>query len=256
MRTSRLKGHSQPVRTRLERNEPVYGIWSILNSTASVEIMGEAGLDFVILDSEHGSLSFSDLEELSRAARGYEIETLIRVSRLDTVEIQKALDIGVEGILVPQIKTASDARNVVAACHLAPQGSRGFNPFTRAGHYRGQTESVVKQSDALIIGLLIENREAVENIDSILAVEGLSLIYIGVYDLSCSLGFRGQVAHPSVLEVVDVLMGKAREKGVSVGMMVESRKDSMRYISRGADFFVFRPDTMVFFLAIQGLLEG
>lgn len=233
----------------------MYGIWSILNSAACVEIMGEAGLDFVVLDSEHGSLSSSDLENLSRAAHGYEMETLIRVSRPDGVEIQKALDTGVQGILVPQIRTATEAISVVTACHLAPHGTRGFNPFTRAGHYSGETESVVQQSNSLVIGLLIENSEAVKNIDSILAVEGLNLIYIGVYDLSCSLGVTGQVDDPAVLDIVEMLIMKARGKGVAVGMMVGSRKESERYISRGVRLFIFKPDTMVFFSAIQSMLE-
>lgn len=251
-----MKPRSHRIRTCLVSNKPLYGIWSILNSAASVEIMGEAGLDFVVLDSEHGSLSFSDLESLSIAAHGYKMETLIRVSRLDAVEIQKVLDIGIEGILVPQIKTSADAKNVVAACRLAPDGSRGFNPFTRAGRYRGDTASVVQQSTELVIGLLIENRDAVENIESILAVEGISLIYIGVYDLSCSLGVGGEVAHPAVLEIVDVLLRKAKKMGVATGLMVGSKQESLGYLARGAGLFVFKPDTQVLFSSIQGLLEG
>jgi 4-hydroxy-2-oxoheptanedioate aldolase len=243
------------VRDRLGLGESVYGIWSLLNSQASVEISATSGLDFVILDSEHGSIGFREIEDLARAAAATGTEVYVRVSRVDPVEIQRVLDTGISGILVPQVRTKDDVLTVVAACRLAPDGTRGYNPFTRAGNYRGNATAVARQSDGLLVGILIENAQAIENLDEILSVDGLALVYVGVYDLSCALGVPGLVGHILVQQAVEAIRAKAVERGVAVGVMVDSRRGSKNLESGGMHFFVFKPDTTVLAEAIGKLLE-
>ena len=243
------------VKRLFKKKEPAFGIWSILNSQVGCEIMAGAGLDFVILDNEHGSFSLSEIESCTRAVQSHNADVFVRVSRPDSVEIQKVLDIGIQGILVPQVRSAQEVREVVASCCLAPTGKRGFNPFTRAGQFRGNSKSAFFDPTFLTVGVLIENQDALGDLDAILEVPGLDLIYIGVYDLSCALGVAGEVTHPRILELLEFVSQKAIAAKVEVGLMVSSRSSAVSFREKGYRFFVFKPDTSVFFDSIQLLLR-
>jgi 4-hydroxy-2-oxoheptanedioate aldolase len=243
------------LKNRLARGESSFGIWNLFSSAACIEILAQSGLDFLILDNEHGAFSFSELENGVRACQGAGTDALVRVSRPDQVEIQKTLDIGVQGILVPQVRTAAEVSDVVAACRLAPEGRRGFNPFTRAGQYRGNARSIHFRPELFTVGVLVENLDAVRNLPAILKVPGLDLIYVGVYDLSCAMGVPGMVDHPEVLKQVEAIAAQAVAAGIAVGLMVASKSAAGPWEAKGFRFFVFKPDTAVFADSIQSLLR-
>ncbi|HEX2960029.1 MAG TPA: aldolase/citrate lyase family protein, partial [Chitinispirillaceae bacterium] len=217
------------VRSKLAVKNSVYGIWSLLLDPACTEIMAGSGLDFIIFDGEHGTASLSRIEENVRILKAFNCDAIVRPSKVDPVEIQRILDIGVQGILVPQVRTREDVELVVKSACLAPDGVRGYNPFTRAGHYCGNGKSEFFQNDKTIVGVLIENKDAVTNIDDILNVMGLDLIYIGVFDLSCALGVPGDVSHVKVNDMIAIITQKAVEKNISVGLMVDSKASSFRF---------------------------
>jgi 4-hydroxy-2-oxoheptanedioate aldolase len=243
------------VRRKLAAGQPVFGIWSLLIDPACTEIMARSGLDFIIFDGEHGTASLSEIEENARVLAGYPCDSFVRASRVDAIEVQRILDIGVRGILVPQIRNKDDVERVVKSARLAPEGIRGYNPFTRAGQYRGNGKSEYFAQGMTTIGVLIENREAIQEIEAILSVDGLDLIYIGVFDLSCALGVPGDVGNPRVVAAVEKISGIAVAKGVQVGLMVDSKAAAARFLSRGIRFFVFKPDTAILSGAISELLE-
>lgn len=249
-----MKAQVGNVRSKLISEQPVYGIWSLLLDPVCTEIMAQAGLDFIILDGEHGTGSLSEIEENARVLAAYSCDAFVRASRVDPVEIQRILDIGVRGILVPQIRNSQEVELVVKSTRLAPNGIRGYNPFTRAGNYWGDGKTEYFQNDQTIVGVLIENMDAINNIDAILKVAGLDLIYIGVFDLSCALGVPGDVGNPLVSAAVEEIACKALAKNIQIGLMVDSKTTAERFLSIGAKFFVFKPDTAILSNAIRMLL--
>jgi 4-hydroxy-2-oxoheptanedioate aldolase len=242
--------------SKLEIKCSVFGIWSLLIDPTCTEIMARSGLDFIIFDGEHGTTSLSEIEESVRILAGYNCDAFVRPSRVDAVEIQRILDIGIRGILVPQVRTRDDVEMVVKSTRLAPNGIRGYNPFTRAGHYCGNGKTEYFQNNQTIVGVLIENMDAINNIDAILDVAGLDLIYIGVFDLSCALGMPGDIGNAKVNDTVANITQKAVDKKIQVGLMVDSKSSAAHFESLGVKFFVFKPDTAIFNNAIKRLLES
>jgi 4-hydroxy-2-oxoheptanedioate aldolase len=126
---------TNPLKDKLARHEPIMGIWSIIPSAPLIEVLACAGFDFLILDMEHGAFGFETLENCIRACESSASAAIVRPPGADLFSIQKALDLGAHGILIPQIANFKTAVNAVGMTKFAPDGNRGFNPFTRAAKY-------------------------------------------------------------------------------------------------------------------------
>jgi len=222
------------------------------SSPALVEIMGYAGLDFVAIDMEHGPLGFEIVEQMIRAAEVSQITPLVRVPRNDPSDIQHALDSGAQGVIVPHVMKRADAERVVEACRYPPQGRRGTCPRVRAGHYgllnaKDYYAEANREVQAII---LVEDPEALDRIDDILSTPGLDIVYIGLADLSQSMGFPGQglnapeirnalnaVCEASVLHQISVMSVAYPNPGpTTIRMLVEM---GIQIINLTADVMVF-----------------
>jgi 4-hydroxy-2-oxoheptanedioate aldolase len=178
---------------------PVLGPFSKTRDPAFIEIMGYAGFDFVILDLEHGPNSVETAENLVRAAQIADILPVVRVKEGYLPLIGEVLDIGSGAVQVPQITTAQDARLIVETAKFHPGGMRGVCRYVRAARYSSKDQQQYFQdaNECLVI-LQLEGKEALANLDSIMLVEGVDILFVGPYDLSQSLGVPGQVQHPTV----------------------------------------------------------
>lgn len=202
------------VKRKLKNKQKVLGAFSNTGSPAIVEMLGIAGLDFIIIDQEHGQGDITTLMAQLQAISGTPMTSLVRVPWNDKVYIKRVLDAGVEGIVVPSVETAEEARAAVAACRYPPFGVRGSG----AGAARVSDYGMVKDytkvfADNLLIALQIETVQAVENIDEILAVDGFDVAFIGPYDLSASAGQMGNLKHPDVA----ALLARAEERILASG---------------------------------------
>lgn len=177
----------------------VLGAFSKTSDPAFVEVMGYGGFDFVILDLEHGPNNVETTQCLIRACEAANIFPLVRVKEDRFSVIGEVLDIGAGGIQMPQVTDASTARRTIQHARFAPAGMRGVCRFVRAAgyssmdRYRYFTEAIT----SLVI-LQLEGRQALENLDAILEVEGVDVLFIGPYDLSQSPGVPGKVEDPRV----------------------------------------------------------
>jgi 2-keto-3-deoxy-L-rhamnonate aldolase RhmA len=202
-------------------------------------------LDFVWIDTEHNPLSLADVQAHLLATKGTQTTPLVRVADNNPALIKPVLDIGAAGVIVPLVKTADDVRLAVAACKYPPEGIRGFGP-RRPSNYaaRGGPEYCQQANQTIITIVQIEQREAVDNIDAILAVKGLTSIVVGPNDLAASLGFTGQPRHPEVIRTIDSLIAKAKAAGVPMGIavgddpevLVEWADKGIAWIAMAADF--------------------
>ena len=179
-------------REKIKNNEFVYGIFTKSQDPMFVEIQGISEYDFVILDSEHGPYSVSQQQNNIRAALLRGLLPIVRVSELSENMIGKALDIGALGVQVPQIENAKQAKKAVKYARFYPYGERGVCRFVSAADYSAKDRNeYFKSSKDLLVILQLEGVQAISNLDEILEVEGIDIIFIGPYDLSQSLGVPG-----------------------------------------------------------------
>jgi 2-keto-3-deoxy-L-rhamnonate aldolase RhmA len=203
-RQARLKNVAKPMsnvaahanvqrlfKARLIAREPLLGTFLKTAAPHATEILGEIGYDFVVVDAEHAPFSRTEIDVLMLAARAANIASLVRVQLADPAQILSVLDCGAAGVLVPHVKSATVLQGIVSACTYRG-GSRGFSNSPRAGGYGtlGLHEHIALGDETVTVLAMIEDPEAVEAIDEIFAVPGLTGAFIGRGDLSASLGVR------------------------------------------------------------------
>lgn len=233
------------IKLKLAQNEPVLGIWSVIPCPTTVELIGLTGLDFTILDMEHGAFDNQTLANCIRAAELANTAPLVRVPGESFAAVQWALDLGAHGIVFPQVTDTESAKNKVASTKFAPEGHRGFNPFTRFTKYDARAErGVGKLDDAFGLNVIIvETAAAIKDIDAILLIPNLDVIYVGIYDLSFALGYNGDTSNPDLIREVEHLTKKILLAGKHVGLMVRNQQDIENSIEQGVRFLVYSVDT-------------
>ncbi len=239
-------------RRKLENKETVFGPFMITSDPAFVETAGHAGYDFVLLDMEHGPGTFESLQNLIRAANVTGVMPVVRVPRGTDIWIDKALDVGAGAVLVPQINTAQQARDVVAAAKFAPAGCRGTCRFVRSAGYGALSgaEYFNRAQDTAVI-IQAEGKAAIENLDEILDVRGIDIVFIGPYDLSSSLGLIGQVEHPAVVSRIKNIVRKASEKNIKIGCFADTAERGRELCDMGISFIGYSCDTAIFYEAAK-----
>jgi 4-hydroxy-2-oxoheptanedioate aldolase len=221
------------VKERLEAGETVFGTWLQTASLTVASILAHSGMDFVTVDMEHGPASFSEAEAIMYAVEAGGSTPMIRLGDGSAPNVLKACDVGCQGILVAHVQTAREAAEIVRSMRFAPEGDRGMAPFTRL-HDWSSEDLAQKLADAnrwQLAGILVEDRLGLENLDDIIAVDGLDLVYLGIYDISQAIGFPGQVDHPAVLETVSAAVGRINEAGKAAGAVARD-SDHLRWLLR------------------------
>lgn len=209
------------MKEKIARGEPAFGASLMFPSPHIVEMMGHAGFDWVLLDCEHGSIGPADLELMAMAADAVGVTPIARpVSNADG-DIQAVMDRGVKGVQAPHVMSKADAERVVQAVKFGPEGRRGLAAGTRPDRWGlgdKMTDFVDQANAASLVCVQIEDREAVENIDEILTVEGVDVFFIGPSDLSQSMGFPGDPKAPPVAAAIEATLAKIRAAGRAPGM--------------------------------------
>jgi len=210
------------------------GGWVAIPSAFSTEIYAAQGWDSVTLDMQHGSLDINDVVPLLQAiASAGDATPLARVPWNDPAHIMRVLDAGAYGIICPMINRKAEAEALVRSGRYPPMGERSFGPF-RAAQYGGADYWQHANQEVLLFAM-IETRQAVQNLDEILAVEGISGVYIGPSDLSLSLG-KTPTLDPSdkeVLAAMATILEKTRNKGLIAGVHTDGAKTARRRFEEG-----------------------
>jgi 4-hydroxy-2-oxoheptanedioate aldolase len=204
-----------PLKENIRKGQMQLGGWIQMASEDAVELMALSGFDFAIIDMEHGCMGIETVERLVRAADAVDMASIVRVVDNDPAKIMKALETGAAGVLIPGVSSAGEAARAVRAAKYAPMGMRGACPFVRsADHGLRRASDLTAQNEATMVVLLVEGRQAVEEFDELLAVNGVDSLMVGPVDLSFSLGVGGQIDHPLVLQAIAELSRKATDKGI------------------------------------------
>ncbi|MDI6705218.1 MAG: aldolase/citrate lyase family protein [Bacillota bacterium] len=235
----------------------VAGPFLKLPAPAVVEIVGIAGFDYAIIDCEHGPLNVLAAEDMVRAAHLAGISAVVRVTENNPAMISRALDIGADAVQVPQICSRRDAEMAVKAAKFAPMGERGVCRFVRAAEYSAMDKSdyFKRANEETMVIVHIEGQEGIDNLDEILEVEGIDIIFIGPYDLSQSLGVPGQVNHPIVEEKMIEVVRKAKNSGKYVGTFVDDVKTGHKWIELGVQYISYSVDVGIIYDACKRVVE-
>ena len=231
-----------PLKAKLAAGRVVAGIWCVIPSAPLVGTLAAAGFDFAILDAEHGGWDFGTLDAGITACEDGGAAALVRAPGADAFFIQRALDLGADGVLVPQIPDAAAAARAVAMAHFPPLGTRGYNPFTRGGHYGIAPQPKLARGYPLT-GVLVESPSAAEQLPAILALPALDLVYLGVFDYSVALGIPGEVNDPRVRAFVETAARAARAAGKAVGTTAMSREQAAWLTGLGVNVLLYGADT-------------
>ena len=198
-----------------------------------VDYLGPTGLDGVWIETEHGTPSFQDIANLSRAADLWGMASVVRIHQNDPGLIGRILDCGASGIVVPHVSTKEAAQRVVKGGKFAPLGMRGMYGGRRAFGRKG--DLYAQANDEVCLVVLIEEREALENLDEILTVDGIDVFQVAPSDLAQTLGHIGHAEHPEVQAAIDGAIQKIVAAGRTAGM-VTNEQNRERYIKMGVRF--------------------
>jgi 4-hydroxy-2-oxoheptanedioate aldolase len=240
-----------------KEGKTVVGTWLNAPSPAQVETIGYAGFDLVVLDTEHSSYDIAACETLVRAADSAQIPCLIRVSENQPTPVAKALEYGAQGIVIPHVSSQTQARAAVSHAHYAPVGIRGAAPTVRGAHY-GQIpwpEYLAQAKAETLVVLQIEGKDGIENLDAIMAVEGVDVLFVGPFDLSESLGISGQLDHPLLLDTVAGVVRRARDQGIALGIWMPTPEQAGPWIERGVQLITVASNDMIFLKGCQAYVS-
>jgi 4-hydroxy-2-oxoheptanedioate aldolase len=229
-----------PLKERLRNGEVVLGTLLPLPSPEVAEIIGIAGYDCIVLDSEHGPLTPETLQAMARACRAGGVVPLVRVTDHNPKQILRALDSGCLGVMVPQVETAEQAAAMVAATKYAPQGNRSLAGATAAARWGAVplADHVVSSNAATVNVLQVETRRGLDAVEDIARVPGVDVLFIGPSDMSVSLGHPGELGHPDVQRAFRRIIEAGRVAGVTVGILALTADDVRTYRSLGVSMFL------------------
>lgn len=228
-----------PVKRKIREREPVHGLFCSIPAPGLVEMIGCAGYDFVILDSEHTLVDPQQLENLIRAAEAVGLTPFVRVPESDPGAILRALDAGAMGVVVPHIRARSDVDAAIRAARYAPDGMRSLNGGRVPGFGLIELTEYVRLANAEVMVIaMIEDVEGVDALPQILAGGGVDVVLEGAADLSQSYGFPWQTRHPRVAEALRRMHTVCAEHGVPFCALPRSAADHRAWLEAGVTTFV------------------
>jgi len=234
------------IKNKLKNGDTVLGTWSVLPSTEATDVICSSGLDFIIIDSEHGPISFETAQNMAMVCDSRDVSPIMRVPSIDESNILKSLDIGMHGIQIPNIESRENVEEIVKYAKYPPLGERGFSPFTRSGNYSNKGEPVTEiANENTLIGINIESETAIKNIDQILMVKELDIVFIGLFDLSKSLGIPGDVLNPKVQNKLEELTIKIIDSGKYAGTIATDIESLIKYESIGIKYLLYLVDSVM-----------
>lgn len=227
------------LKTRLKSGAQAYGIWITIESPIVTEYISTLGFDYFVFDTEHSPLDIYQTQTLMQAMRDKGTIPIVRVWWNDLVAVKRALDIGAYGIVIPWINNREQAEMAVKACKYPPKGLRGCGPRRPTFDDPDYMKTV---NDEILVIAQIETKEAVNNIESIVAVEGIDVTYIGPSDLSASYGHLGDMTQPDVQSAIDRVHEASRRAGVSSGIHLGAGKTLQDRVREGYNFLTVSSD--------------
>ena len=230
--------------------------WLAIPNGFSAETMAHQGWDSLTIDLQHGVVDYQSMIPMLQAISTTNTVPVVRVPWLDPSVLMKALDAGAYGVICPMISTREQAQQLVAYTHYAPGGTRSFGPI-RATLYGG-ADYAQHANDEIVTFAMIETAQALDNLDSILSVEGLDAVYIGPSDLSLALGCRPVFddVDPPAQQAIDHILERAKAHGLVAGIHNGTAAGALSRIEKGFQFVTVSSDARLIASGAQQVLSA
>ena len=219
------------LRWRLSDGQPCHGLWSQLPGAVTSEILARTGADFVVVDLQHGAVTEADLPGVAAAITAAGSVPLVRTRSPSFADVGRPLDLGACGVIVPNVRDADHAREVVAAGRYAPTGGRSI----------GRLSGGVDQP---LVIVMVETATALDDLDAVVTVQGLDGVYVGPGDLSLALGLDGADRRGDLRVVLSSIIARAGAAGMPVGVHAYNGEDAAGYAAEGATIVTVSVDTV------------
>ena len=247
---------------KFRRGEPSLGIISHLLSAPAIEVLAYTGMDYVLIDLEHSPIGAEHAAQLVGVAQGAGLAPLVRVDGIERSPILKMLDAGAAGLVVPQLETVEQARELVGYAKFPPLGNRGYCPTRDGGwgsgscYERGMDGYMAEANASTLLIPQCETAGCLEHIEEIAAVEGVDGIFIGPFDLSIALGIPGQFGDPLLTEGIERVRRACAAAGKLCIMYAGSGEAAKRYFDQGFPSVAAGLDIEVLKLAVRGIASA
>jgi 4-hydroxy-2-oxoheptanedioate aldolase len=224
-------------------DRPLFGMWLDSGSPLVAEICAGSGLDWVLIDAEHGPNDVPSVLAQLQAVAAYPVTPVVRVPVGDVVTIKQVLDLGAQNLLVPMVSSADAARAVVEAVRYPPRGRRGVGSALARSARWNRVDGYLEHADEHVSLLVqIETAEGVAAAGAIAAVDGVDGVFVGPSDLAASMGLLGQQGHPDVVSAVHRTFEAVRAAGKPVGVNAFDPALARAYVDGGATFVLVGAD--------------
>ncbi len=220
------------------------------------QILKAAGCDFVLFDTEHSGFGYETMKSALRYMQAAELPTIVRVPSKEYHHIARAADMGAEGIMLPMVGTADEARHILDCMKYTPAGHRGVALQVAHDRYRPGPvlDKLAAANEFTTLFAQIETREGVDNADAIAAVDGVDCLWIGHFDLSASLGIPGRFDHPEFLAAIATVAKACKKRKKALGRLVPTADDGVALYKGGFDFICYSGDVWVLLGALSEAL--
>jgi 4-hydroxy-2-oxoheptanedioate aldolase len=237
------------IKQRLQDKKACYGVISPTTDPTICEYIGLSGLDFYMIDAEHGAISPSDITNMIRACEAVGCTPLARVGDLNEKLILQYLDAGIMGIMMPGVNTVKECEKLVTAMKYPPLGNRGLGPVRSADYMMKmpQVEYVKFANENVLVLPQIEDIAALKNLKKMANTEGVDGFIIGPRDLAMTMGFYDGPAHPEVSKVLDEIIATVLEAGKIIGTVAGTAEQAKALTDKGVTIILN---------SVQGLIAG
>jgi 2-keto-3-deoxy-L-rhamnonate aldolase RhmA len=223
-----------PLLKRLREGLPSVASFITIPDPFTAEVMGVAGVDVVVIDTEHSAMSEAQLHGVLTALYPTEAAVIVRVADNDPALIGQALDLGAEGVLVPGVRSRADCEIAVRSCLYAPKGIRGFGPRRASRLHGGRADYLARANDEIAVIAMIEHVDALDHLDEIVTTENLSAVFVGTADLAVSMGYLHDLANPAVAQAVTRIAQSCITHQIPFGVFTGNEEAAAGWVARGA----------------------
>ncbi len=231
------------LKQRLQNGETLHGCWLNMGSSLSAEIVGKSGFDWVLVDLEHGVGTEKDALHQFQVLEHTMAAAITRIEMISKPRVHRILDMGAEGIMFPQIRTEEEAKEAIAAMRYPPHGVRGAAIYVRATGFGSRVDEYYQHVNENLMGIIqIETLESLKNLDAIVAIDGVDVLFIGPADLTLSLGIFWQFDHPQYQDALKATVAAAKKAGKAAGILMADPSQYEMYYNLGFRFLACGSD--------------
>ena len=230
------------LRSNLAAGRATVGTFVGAASAVTAEVCAATGVDWVLLDLEHGAGGEEQVGPVVLAAGAYGIPTVVRVESVERIRLGRVLDLGAAGVMLPRLDSAAEVATALRHLRYPPQGDRGVATYNRACRFGLDPAALDRANNEVLAVVQIESTRAVEQVEEIAALDGVDVLFVGPRDLSHDLGVPGDIQAPSYLEALDRVRSAAQQFGKSCGLLVpngtaaaEKRTQGWTFVAVGSD---------------------